>query len=38
MIVVPEKFGVRLEDIIHMGEDGPVWFTTPGKGPTEPFA
>lgn len=38
MIVVPEKFGVRLEDIIHMGEDGPVWFTRPGKSPTEPFA
>ncbi|MAM13105.1 MAG: X-Pro dipeptidase [Rhizobiaceae bacterium] len=38
MIVVPEKFGVRLEDIIHMGENGPIWFTTPGKGPTEPFA
>ncbi|TCT36305.1 M24 family metallopeptidase [Martelella mediterranea] len=38
MIVVPEKFGVRLEDIIHMGEDGPIWFTQPGKSPTEPFA
>ena len=38
MIVIPEKFGVRLEDIIHMGEDGPVWFTRPGKSPTEPFA
>ncbi|TNB46185.1 aminopeptidase P family protein [Martelella lutilitoris] len=38
MIVVPEKFGVRLEDIIHMGENGPIWFTTPGNGPTEPFA
>ena len=38
MIVVPDRFGVRLEDIIHMGEAGPIWFTEPGKGPTEPFA
>ena len=38
MIVVPKAFGVRLEDIIHMGESGPVWFTKPGKSPTEPFA
>lgn len=38
MIVVPGQFGVRLEDIIHMGEDGPIWFTQPAKGPTEPFA
>ncbi|MET3600752.1 M24 family metallopeptidase [Martelella mangrovi] len=38
MIVVPDRFGVRLEDIIHMGESGPVWFTKPGKSPTEPFA
>ncbi|WP_180898975.1 M24 family metallopeptidase [Martelella soudanensis] len=38
MIVVPDRFGVRLEDIIHMDESGPVWFTRPGRSPTEPFA
>ena len=38
MIVVPERFGIRLEDHIYMTEKGPQWFTKPGKGPTEPFA
>ncbi|MGO4559938.1 M24 family metallopeptidase [Rhizobiales bacterium 3FA27D7] len=38
MIVVPGRFGIRLEDHIFMTEDGPRWFTKPGKGPTEPFA
>lgn len=37
MIVVPERFGIRLEDHIHMSEDGPQWFTRPAKSPTEPF-
>ena len=37
MIVVPERFGIRLEDHIHMSEDGPRWFTRPAKSPTEPF-
>jgi Xaa-Pro dipeptidase len=38
MIVFPDRFGIRLEDHIHMTETGPQWFTEPGKGPTEPFA
>ncbi|MFN7011988.1 MAG: M24 family metallopeptidase [Allorhizobium sp.] len=38
MIVVPGRFGVRLEDHIHMTTTGPQWFTTPAKGPSEPFA
>lgn len=38
MIVVPGRFGVRLEDHIHMTAAGPQWFTTPAKGPSEPFA
>jgi Xaa-Pro dipeptidase len=38
MIVVPGQFGIRLEDHIHMTASGPQWFTTPAKGPTEPFA
>ncbi|MDP9811192.1 Xaa-Pro dipeptidase [Rhizobium tibeticum] len=35
MIVYPGAFGIRLEDHIYMTEDGPHWFTTPAKGPTE---
>jgi Xaa-Pro dipeptidase len=38
MIVFPDRFGIRLEDHIHMTETGPQWFTEPSKGPTEPFA
>jgi Xaa-Pro dipeptidase len=37
MIVIPGKFGIRLEDHIYMTASGPEWFTTPAKGPTEPF-
>lgn len=38
MIVVPGRFGVRLEDHINITATGPQWFTTPAKGPSEPFA
>ncbi|ERI15561.1 X-Pro dipeptidase [Ochrobactrum sp. EGD-AQ16] len=38
MIVVPDQFGVRLEDHIHMTATGPKWFTQPAKSPTQPFA
>ncbi|MDL2408526.1 Xaa-Pro peptidase family protein [Rhizobium calliandrae] len=38
MIVFPDKFGIRLEDHIYMAADGPHWFTTPARGPTEPFS
>ncbi len=37
MIVYPGRFGIRLEDHIHMTETGPKWFTEPAKSPTEPF-
>ncbi len=37
MIVFPGRFGIRLEDHIHMTASGPAWFTTPAKGPAEPF-
>jgi Xaa-Pro dipeptidase len=33
MIVFPGMFGVRLEDHIHMAEDGPRWFTQPAENP-----
>ncbi len=38
MIVFPGRFGIRLEDHVHITETGPQWFTLPAKGPTEPFA
>lgn len=38
MIVVPNQFGIRLEDHIYMTANGPKWFTQPAKSPTEPFA
>jgi len=37
MIVVPGRFGIRLEDHIFVTEEGPRWFTKPAKGPTQPF-
>lgn len=37
MIVVPGQFGIRLEDHIHMTDEGAQWFTKPGNSPTEPF-
>ncbi|WP_283193197.1 Xaa-Pro peptidase family protein [Rhizobium sp. AN80A] len=38
MIVFPGRYGIRLEDHIHMTETGAAWFTQPAEGPTEPFA
>ncbi|MFS8110270.1 Xaa-Pro peptidase family protein [Rhizobium jaguaris] len=38
MIVFPDKFGIRLEDHIYTAADGPHWFTTPARGPSEPFS
>ncbi len=29
MIVVPDRFGVRLEDHFHVTETGAAWFTEP---------
>ena len=37
MLVIPGKFGVRLEDHFYMGEDGPVWFTEPAYSIDDPF-
>jgi Xaa-Pro dipeptidase len=37
MIVIPGKFGVRLEDDIYMTEDGPRWFTQPAPSIDVPF-
>ena len=38
MIVVPGKFGIRLEDHFHMTADGPKWFTAPQHSLDTPFA
>src|SRR5690554_492234 len=37
MIVVPDEFGVRLEDHIYMTEKGPKWFTEPAHSIENPF-
>ncbi|GAA0397618.1 Xaa-Pro peptidase family protein [Brevundimonas terrae] len=37
MLVIPDKFGVRLEDHFYMSETGPVWFTEPSHSLDDPF-
>lgn len=37
MIVVPERFGVRLEDHFHVTETGAAWFTDPQPSIDRPF-
>ena len=37
MLVIPDKFGVRLEDHFYISQDGPRWFTQPAKSLDEPF-
>lgn len=38
MIVIPGRFGVRLEDHFHVTEDGAAWFTQPQASLEKPFA
>ncbi len=38
MLVVPEEFGIRLEDDFYITEDGPKYFTQPSPSIDEPFA
>jgi Xaa-Pro dipeptidase len=38
MIVVPERFGIRLEDHFHVTEEGAAWFTQPSPAIDQPFA
>ena len=38
MIVVPERFGIRLEDHMHVTETGAAWFTEPQHSIDRPFA
>jgi Xaa-Pro dipeptidase len=38
MIAIYGEFGIRLEDCIHMTEDGPQFFTQPSPSIEQPFA
>ncbi|MFT4252390.1 MAG: Xaa-Pro peptidase family protein [Caulobacter sp.] len=38
MIVVPGRFGIRLEDHFHVTEDGAAWFTPPSASIDDPFS
>ncbi|MEN2748912.1 Xaa-Pro peptidase family protein [Sphingomonas sp. T9W2] len=37
MIVVPDRFGIRLEDHFHVTETGAAWFTPPQPSIDRPF-
>jgi len=37
MIVIPDRFGVRLEDHFHVTETGAAWFTRPSPSIDAPF-
>jgi Xaa-Pro dipeptidase len=38
MIVLPDRFGIRLEDHFHVTADGAAWFTEPSPAIDQPFA
>ena len=38
MLVIPDEFGVRLEDCIYITPDGPQYFSTPSPAVDQPFA
>ena len=38
MIAIPGEFGIRLEDCLHMTEQGPVFFSTQSTAIDKPFA
>jgi Xaa-Pro dipeptidase len=37
MLVIPDEFGVRLEDHFYMTDTGPRWFTEPSSSIDNPF-
>lgn len=37
MLVIPNEFGIRLEDHFYMTDTGPKWFTTPSHSIDDPF-
>jgi hypothetical protein len=38
MIAIPGEFGIRLEDCLHMTEQGPVFFSAQSTAIDKPFA
>jgi Xaa-Pro dipeptidase len=36
-LYLPGKFGIRLEDCLHMGPEKPIWFSTPPPSLDQPF-
>jgi Xaa-Pro dipeptidase len=36
-LYLPGKFGIRLEDCLHMGPEKPIWFSTPPSSIDKPF-
>jgi Xaa-Pro dipeptidase len=38
MIVIPGRFGIRLEDHFYVTEEGGAWFTEPSPSIDQPFA
>jgi len=36
-IYTPGRYGVRIEDCLHITERGPVWFSTPPRSIEQPF-
>jgi Xaa-Pro dipeptidase len=37
MLVIPNEFGIRLEDHFYMTDNGPKWFTEPSHSIDDPF-
>jgi Xaa-Pro dipeptidase len=37
MIVIPDRFGIRLEDHFYLTKTGAQWFTEPALSITQPF-
>ncbi|KID57442.1 X-Pro dipeptidase [Pseudoalteromonas luteoviolacea] len=37
MLVIPDQFGIRLEDHFYITESGPKWFTEPSYSIDDPF-
>ena len=37
MLVIPDEFGIRLEDHFYMTDEGPRWFTQPSESIDNPF-
>ena len=37
MLVIPDEFGIRLEDHFYMTDKGPRWFTQPSQSIENPF-